>query len=174
VAQLLWHRHREVVDSLVLCATATSFGARQQLAGPVGRLGLGASMALSLVPAAVRQRGMNLATRNRAASAAAADWAIEEWSLCDPSALIQAGLALGRFDSSPWIGEIDVPTSVVVTARDQMVAPSRQWAMTRSIRGAVAFPVPGDHRVCVDEPERFIPALLSACRAVRRDAAPAA
>jgi pimeloyl-ACP methyl ester carboxylesterase len=173
VAQLLWNRHPDVVDGLVLCATATSFGARQQLTGPVGRLGLGASMALSFVPAAVRQRGMTLATRNWAANAAAADWAIEEWSRHDPSALIQAGLALSRFDSGLWIGEIDVPASVVVTTLDQVVAPSRQWAMMRSIPGAVAFPVPGHHRVCVDEPARFVPALLSACRAVRRDAAPA-
>jgi 3-oxoadipate enol-lactonase len=171
VAQLLWRRHRPLVAGLVLCATATSFATRQPLAGPMGRLGLGASMALSLVPAGVRQLGMSVATRNWSASNSAADWAVEEWSRHDPSALIQAGLALGRFDSSPWIGEVDVPSAVVVTARDQVVAPVRQWAMTRWIDGAVAFPVEGDHRVCVDRPERFVPALVSACRAARRDGA---
>jgi 3-oxoadipate enol-lactonase len=165
VAQLLCRHHPEVVDALVLCATATSFRTRRHPAGPAGPLGLGASIALSFLPAALRQMGMNRATRNWAANNAAADWAIEEWSRHDPSALIQAGLALSKFDSSAWIGGIGVPSSVVVTVRDQIVPPDRQWAMTRAIPGAVAFPVQGDHRVCVDAPERFVPALLSACRA---------
>lgn len=175
VAQLLWRRHPEVVESMVLCATATNFATRQQFAGPVGRLGLGASIALSLLPSGVRQMGMSLATRNWGANNPTAEWAQEEWSRHDPSSLIQAGLALGQFDSGAWISGVDVPTSVVVTTRDQVVAPVRQWSMTRAIDHAVAFPVPGDHRVCVDEPERFVPALLSACRSVRteirRDAA---
>jgi pimeloyl-ACP methyl ester carboxylesterase len=174
VAQLLWRRHRDAVAGLVLCATATRFSTRQQYAGPVGTLGMGASMALSLLPAGVRQRGMNLATRNWSTNNGAAAWAMEEWARHDPSALIQAGLALARFDSTSWIGEIDVPTSVVITALDQTVPPRRQWAMSRAIRRAVAFPVQGDHRVCVDDPKHFLPTLLSACRAASRiSAAPA-
>jgi 3-oxoadipate enol-lactonase len=172
VAQLLCRHHPQVIDALVLCATATSFRTRRQRASPAGRLWMGASIAVSFLPAAVRRVGMNAAARKWAANNAAADWAIEEWSRHDPSALIQAGLALGRFDSRAWIGEIGVPSSVVVTVRDQVVPPDRQWAMARAIPGAVAFPVQGDHRVCVDAPERFVPALLSACRAARRDTAP--
>src|SRR6202022_3419586 len=36
VAQLLWQRHPEAVDSLVLCATAARFSSRPELNGPFG------------------------------------------------------------------------------------------------------------------------------------------
>ena len=172
VAQLLWKRHPEVVNGLVLCATAARFAARQELSGRLGTLGLGASIALSLLPANMRRQGMNLATRNWATSSTA-PWAIEEWESNDPAALIQAGLALSRFDSRPWIGEIDVPTAVVVTALDSTVSPRRQWGLAQGIPGAVAFPVQGDHRACVEESALFVEALLNACKAVQRKPAPA-
>jgi pimeloyl-ACP methyl ester carboxylesterase len=167
VAQLLWKRHQGVVAGLVLCATATRFGARQELGGPLGTLSLGASMALSLLPEMVRRQGMTLASRNWAANRVIPAWAIEEWERNEPGALIQAGLALGRFDSTGWIGTVDVPTAVVVTALDSTVSPRRQWNLARSIPGAVAFPVQGDHRVCVEQPGLFVPALMAACRRTR-------
>jgi 3-oxoadipate enol-lactonase len=167
VAQLLWKRRPEVVDSLVLCATAARFAAREEMGGPLGILSLGASMALSLLPEIVRRQGMTLASRNWAANRTIPAWAIEEWERNDPSALIQAGLALGRFDSTSWIGTIDVPTALVVTALDSTVSPRRQWNLARSIPGAVAFPIQADHRACVEQPHLFIPALRAACQTVQ-------
>jgi pimeloyl-ACP methyl ester carboxylesterase len=173
IAELLWHRHPEAVDGLVLCATAARFSARLELGRPLGTLGLGASMALSLLPENVRRQGMSLAWRNWASNNRdGVRWAIEEWGRNDPAALIQAGLALGRFDSTGWIGDVDVPTAVVVTALDSTVSPRRQWNLARSIPGAVAFPIQGDHRVCVEHPWLFIPALQAACRAAQRRQAP--
>jgi 3-oxoadipate enol-lactonase len=172
VAQLLWKRHPETVSGLVLCATAARFASRQELSGRLGTLGLGASIALSLLPANMRRQGMTLATRNWATSTTA-PWAIQEWESNDPAALIQAGLALSRFDSRLWIGEIDVPTAVVVTALDSTVSPRRQWRLAQEIPGAVAFPVQGDHRACVWEPALFGQALRNACLAVQRKPAPA-
>jgi 3-oxoadipate enol-lactonase len=167
VAQLLWRRHPGVVDGLVLCATAARFSVRQELGGPLGTLSLGASMALSLLPEIVRRQGMTLASRNWAANRVIPAWAMEEWERNDPGALIQAGLALGRFDSTGWIGTVDVPTSLVVTALDSTVAPRRQWHLARAIPGAVAFPVQAGHRACVEQPRLFLPALMAACRAAR-------
>jgi 3-oxoadipate enol-lactonase len=167
VAQLLWRRHREVVDGLVLCATAARFGMRQELGGPIGTLSLGASMALSLLPEVVRRQGMTLASRNWAANRVIPAWAIEEWERNDPGALIQAGLALGRFDSTGWIGTVDVPAALVVTTLDTTVLPRRQWNLARSIPEAVAFPVQANHRACVEEPGLFVPALMAACRAAQ-------
>ncbi|MBV9661963.1 MAG: alpha/beta fold hydrolase [Acidimicrobiales bacterium] len=166
VAQLLWRRHREVVSGLVLCATAARFASRGQWKGPMGTMGLGASVAISLLPGALRRRGMAAATRNWA-EPATARWAIEEWCRHDPSALIQAGLALSRFDSTPWVGHIDVPTAVVVTTEDSVVSPRRQLLLAKSVSGAGVIPVAGDHRACVDLPDLFVPALVEACRSVR-------
>ena len=168
IAQLTWQRHPETVAELVLCATAARFANRGQLSGPIGTIGLGASVALSLLPAGVRRQGMSLATRRWSANGAVADWAAEEWARHDPSALVQAGLALSRFDSTEWIDRIDVPTAVVVTEQDTTVSPRRQRHLTQTIPGALEFPVQGTHRACVDSPGAFVPALLSACSAVRQ------
>lgn len=173
VAQLVWRRHRPSVAGLVLCATAASFPSRYEMNAAVATVGLGASMALSLLPSAVRRQGMQWATRNWSASNSPAAWALEEWGRHDLAALMQAAVALGRFDSTGWIDEIDVPTAVVITEQDQTVAPKRQRLLAQRIPGAVAIPVPADHRACVDEYRLFVPALLEACRSVSARQAPA-
>jgi pimeloyl-ACP methyl ester carboxylesterase len=166
IAQLLWRRHPDAVRGLVLCATAASFASRAEFNGALATLSLGASVALSIMPPVVRRQGMQWATRNWIANAESAAWAIEEWRRHEPASLIQAGLALSRFDSRGWIGEIDVPTAVVVTALDSVVLPHRQWHLATCIPRVMAFPVQAEHRACVDSAELFVPALLSACEHV--------
>ena len=168
IGQLLWRRHPEAVDSLVLCATASRFSDRAEFNGPVGLLGYGMAVAMAGVPASVRRQGLSLVMRNRHSDRPAAAWAIEEWERNDPAALLQAGLCLARFNSTPWIASVDVPTSVVVTTLDPSVSPARQWQLARSIAGARAFPVAGNHRVCAEGARLFVPALLAACRAAQQ------
>ena len=168
IAQLLWQRHPDLVKGLVLCATAARFAVRAELNGPVGTLGYGLGLALSGLPANLLRPGYGAIVRSRAAEQGVAPWAIREWERNDPAALVQAGFALSRFDSTAWTASIDVPTSVVVTTLDVTVAPARQWRLAQSIPGATAFPVAGTHRACVDQADRFVPALLAACQAVER------
>jgi 3-oxoadipate enol-lactonase len=168
VAQLLWQRRPDLVKGLVLCATAARFEGRAELNGRVGALGHRVALALSGLPADLLRPGYGIIIRNRAAEQGVAEWAITEWERNDPVALIQAGFALNRFDSTEWISAIDVPTSVVITTRDATVEPSRQWHLAQSIPGATAFPVAATHRGCVDQAEQFVPALLAACQAVER------
>ena len=165
VAQLMWRRHPEMVSGLVLCATAARFATRAQMDGALWRVGMGASLALSLLPARLRRSGMNLATRSWSSDS---PWAAEQWRLHDPASLIQAGLALSRFDSTAWIAQLDVPVAIVVTELDTTVPARAQRHLADRIPGAMAFPVEGDHRVVVDRPKAFVPALLSACQAVER------
>ena len=166
VAQFMWRRHRETVGGLVLCATAAHFPT-PRFNGAVGAVTAGAAAALSLVPSSLRRSGMSYATSRWTANAGAAAWATEEWSRHDPSALVQAGVALSRFDSRDWIGQVDVPSAVVITELDMTVSPRRQRRLAEAIPGAVVFPVQGDHRVVADAPREFVPALLSACESVR-------
>lgn len=173
VAQLLWRRHPELVGGLALCATAARFSMRQ-FNGPLAALAAGAVSSLSLVPPAVRRVGMGYATARWTANGGAADWATEEWGRSDPTALLQAGLALSRYDATPWVGTIDVPTAVVVTERDLTVVPARQRRLAEAIPGSRIFPVNGDHRACVDAAESFIPALRQACRFVTAATVPPA
>ena len=83
----------------------------------------------------------------------------------------QRAVDAGRGNLEPvrpldWIGDVDVPTAVVVTERDGLVPPERQRRLADSIPGSRVFPVDGDHSVCVSAPRLFIPALQSALTTV--------
>ncbi len=164
VAQLVWRRNPEVVSGMVLCSTAMRFGG-----GPVFYGGL---MALSQVtriapPRLSRTFTANFAKR-RFAGLTMADWARDQVAANDTSAMLRAGWAIGGFDSSAWIGDLDVPTAVVITTQDQTVQPSYQRALAAAIPGAEVFAVPGGHGVCLVNPEIYVPVLVQACAAVAR------
>ena len=72
------------------------------------------------------------------------------------------GEGLGNFDSRPWLGEIDVPTSVVVSTRDHTVEPERQQLLVDGIPGARRFDVDGGHACCVIGVEKFLPPFVAA------------
>src|SRR4051794_7036067 len=166
IAQLTWKRHRDVVSGLVLCATATRFAPSnprtQALFG--GMYGL--SVAARLTPPAIRRRVMEDVVTRRVAGSDLGDWAGVELRRNDPASLLQAGAAIGRFDSREWIGEVDVPTAVVVTKDDQLVHTHRQVALAKAIPRSMVFEVHGGHAVCVERPSAFVPVLVKACRAV--------
>jgi 3-oxoadipate enol-lactonase len=166
VAQLLWRRHPKVVRGLVLCATADWFVRRSAWRDPVGAIGLGLAMALTVAPNAWRDRAVDHMIRRRLAAGEVSQWAIDEWARHDPAALIQAGIALRHFDSSGWLSDIDVPTAVVLTERDTTVPPSRQHALAAAIPGAQVLTVDADHRACAGAAELFVPALVEACSRV--------
>lgn len=171
IAQLLWRRHPDRVGGLVLCATAGRFAVRREFGGLMAVAGFGVSLALSGIPYEVRRRGVGYVLRNRSPMSGALEWAIQEWERNDPAAMIQAGLAIGRFDSTSWLGEIDVPVSVVVTSLDTTVSPNRQRRLAERIPGSTTFDVEGTHRACVDEARVFVPVLKEACESVEQRAA---
>jgi pimeloyl-ACP methyl ester carboxylesterase len=86
----------------------------------------------------------------------------------DPASVIQATHALSGFASHDWIGKVDVPTSVIITTRDELVPVERQAKLAASIPGAEVFEVDGDHGACVGRTDLFIPALIAACHSVER------
>ena len=95
-------------------------------------------------------------------------WAANELQGNNVAALLQAGAALTTFDGRGWLKHVDVPTAVVVTGSDRIVAPTRQLALARTIPGAQVFRVEGDHTVCATDPGRFVPVLSAACLSVAR------
>lgn len=163
IAQLVWRRHRGAVDGLVLCATSRNFAG-----SPMARLWFGLfppfALAARVAPTGVRSRAFAgfLARRNGSMT----EWARAEAALNDPIALAEAGSAIGRFTSHDWIGEVDVPTAVVVTEYDQVVPPHRQLKLAAAITGATVHRVPGQHTVCVTEPHLFSPMLRDALASV--------
>jgi pimeloyl-ACP methyl ester carboxylesterase len=106
----------------------------------------------------------------RLAGTALDRWAASELRLNDPVPLLQAGAALARFDARPWIGNVEVPSAVVVTESDQIVPTASQLALANGLPGSQVFRISGDHGVCATEPERFTAVLSAACEHVARQA----
>jgi 3-oxoadipate enol-lactonase len=173
VAALIWQRHRDLVQGLVLCATASRFIGLRPADRMFGPWMLGLSRAAYLSPEALRRLAMTKLVNNRFDGTHLSRWAADELALNDPAALLRAGAALGGFDARSWVANIDVPTAVVVTEDDRIVPPANQLAMAAAIPDAEVFGVPGDHAVCGSNPDRFVPVLVAACRSVaRRTATP--
>jgi pimeloyl-ACP methyl ester carboxylesterase len=167
IAQLTWHRHRDRVTGLVLCATSGSFrgtAGEQVLVAMLPALGF----ATRATPAKSRRWLSEWLIANRVGDGPLAAWAASQFRDNDPAAVLEAGASLGRFSSSEWIGEVDVPAAVVVTADDRLVPPARQRALAAAIPGASTFTIPADHAACVARPDLFVPALQAACAAVTR------
>jgi hypothetical protein len=72
-------------------------------------------------------------------------------------------VAVSEFTSHEWIGQIDVPMSVLVTTHDTIVPAARQRRLAGAIPHATMVMVEGDHAVCISDPARFSAKLLEAC-----------
>jgi pimeloyl-ACP methyl ester carboxylesterase len=60
----------------------------------------------------------------------------------------EAAAAIGTYDASRWIGEIDVPTAVLVTTDDRAVPPTEQARLAEGIPGATVHRVADGHMAC--------------------------
>jgi len=167
VAQLLYRRHPSLLSGLVLCATA-----RNVLGSPAERLtalALPAAVAATrwnpfLMPMSAEFLGMALlGPVDDPATARQARDQLRRTTLATALSAIQA---VCEFTSHSWIGQVDVPAAVVVTARDRIVPVTRQLRLARAIPGASVHEVDGDHTVCLTRPQVFAPALLQACWSV--------
>ncbi len=168
IAQLTWRQHPARVQGLALCATSRTFAGRaNESAYFQGMVGSAAAL-LSLAPMPLRRRLLGEFIDRRPQTGAVPEWMTDQLRKSDPALLAQAGRSLGGFDSRSWIGEVDVPTAVLVTMHDNLVPPARQRSLAESITGAVTFEIDGDHRVCVAHPEKFVPTLVYACQGLAR------
>ena len=81
------------------------------------------------LPRQVARGAARLRGRRRTQHSSLPSWARAEMRRHDVRHLLEAGAELGRYDARPWIGNIDVPTAVVVTERDRAVPSSLQLDM---------------------------------------------
>lgn len=167
IAQLVWKRHRSRVSGLVLAATARNFrggtGDRVYFGG-IAALGT----AWRFAPDTLRTSAIERLRATRTADLP--DWAAEQIRAGDPAVYFDAGAALGAFTSHTWIGEVDVPTAVVVTARDTKIPPHRQRKLAAAIPSAVVLEADADHHCVARNPGAVVPQLVEACRRVAPEA----
>jgi pimeloyl-ACP methyl ester carboxylesterase len=167
IAQLLWQRHRSRVEGLVLCATSRNFRGHPRDQMMYAGLPL-ATMLLRLPGASAVWRNGERLLGERFSGPPFEHWAQRELRRHDVPSIVAAAGEIGRFTSHRWIGDIDVPTSVLVHTRDQLVPARRQRKLAASIPGAEVFFVDGDHFVIARDPTKFVPVLLEATESVVR------
>lgn len=164
IAQLMWRRHPDRVDGLVLCATSAYFSTSRQ--ERLSFLGLSGLAALARLTPAQARRWLTDQMYLQRKTETWEPWAIQEASLHDWRTVLEAGRAIGSYSAKEWLGEVDVPTSVIITMRDRVVPVRRQIRLFEAITGAEAFRVDGDHDAVVAKAERFVPTLQRAVHSV--------
>jgi pimeloyl-ACP methyl ester carboxylesterase len=147
VAQLTWRAHRDRVAGMVLCATSYQF-----VSSSVVRLAV-----TSLVPAVARATrladlssrlpavGFRVLPRVLPSDRSLAAFGGSEMRRHDVRHIVEAGWAIGTYDADEWIGEIDVPTAVVLTAKDRAVGPAAQLRLASRIKGATVHAIGEGH-----------------------------
>ena len=159
IAQLIWRRHPERVDGLVLCSTGPYFSTNN----PEHRAQAHRTGALMRKLDRLPLPGSKKIDEPTSRTAV---WALRQFFSTPLSHMGDFGDGLGDFDSRDWLGEIDVPTSVVVSVKDRVVEPTRQQLLVDGIPGARRFEVDGGHACCVIGAEWFIPPFTEAVDAV--------
>ena len=161
VAQLAWRRHPERVSGVVLCATTSRF--TQNGREPAALRVISARLAQA---AAWRLRGAASASAVTVPTDEHNRWALAQLRTTRGSGIAGAVAVISRFDSSAWIGELDIPAAVVVTGEDHVIPPARQLWLARQIPDAAVYEIPAGHASCVMNTAAFIPALQAACASV--------
>ncbi|HEY1347968.1 MAG TPA: alpha/beta hydrolase [Streptosporangiaceae bacterium] len=58
--------------------------------------------------------------------------------------LADAGRALSLYDAQPWAGQLGLPAAMLITTRDRLVRPSKQWELAEALRAHV-IEIDADH-----------------------------
>lgn len=154
ISMLLWQRHPELVDGMVLQATALEWnGTRAErarwkagrVASPLVRR-LGTPRMIKFGLRRVIPRGHELSRY--------IPWFVGELRRNDQWMLSEAGRAISHFDAQPFAADIDVPTAFVLTTRDRLVPPHKQRALADAVRATVVE-LNGDHLAPTQMPREF-------------------
>ena len=161
-AQVLWQRHPHRVAGLVLCSTS----ARWQ--GHLGErvffwmLRMANTGLISVAADKVQAHADTVSLQaDDAADAGLRAWCLTEARATSLWSLPVVMSELGRFDAASWLGEVDVPTGVLITARDRVIPTARQRNLASLIPAAIVRDAPGGHASLVFDVKRWKPVFLA-------------
>ena len=161
VAQLVWKRHAHRVSGLVLAATSGHFvEERKERIGFTALAGIGALS--RLVPASLRESISHRLYVSRK-TMTWEPWAAKEASDHEWRLILEAGAALGLYDSRKWLPEVNAPTAMIITTQDRVVATDRQHELAQLIPNVFTQTIDADHDAVFAHADRFVPMLVNAC-----------
>ena len=146
IAQQLARSHARRVARLALSGTAAAVPPLATLPSPVAQAGISVVRALDRLS---RSELSWLRTRYLLAVGAVAPehaaWAYAAYQNRDPELYWASADAIANFDSRDWVGDLDMPTMVMVTARDQLMAPWAQRDLVALLSDPIVHEVDGRH-----------------------------
>lgn len=167
IAQLLWHRHPHLVRGLVLCSTARAFNvSKGEAISFFGLAGLAAFSRMAPDQARAWMTEQFIQRKGRSYQA----WALEQVRENDITKMLEAGHAIGQFSSRPWIGDVRVPSAVIVSLQDRTVPAGRQLRLAESIPNASIYRVAAGHDACFAAADLWVAALICALQDVEHRA----
>lgn len=165
IAQLVAQRHEHRVRGLVLAATAGYFASSRD--ERLNFLGLTGLARLSRLTTAQARSWVTEQIYLQRKTHSLADWAARQIASHDWRHVLEAGSEIGSFDSRPWLGDIAVPSAMIMTTNDQVVPPQRQAELASALHTlTVTHRVDAGHDAVFAARERFVPLLLDACHRV--------
>jgi pimeloyl-ACP methyl ester carboxylesterase len=160
IAQLIARDHPDVVGGLILSGTAQHWQdpETRRVFKAMGALGLMLSVAPRLTwSAGFRRVGLRESPETA--------WALAEMMRHSARDIAEAGRELGRFDSRPWLRPLPVPAAVVLTTRDDAVAPAKQRELAAALEAPI-FEAPISHLQITTGGAEYNPVLIRALAAV--------
>lgn len=91
---------------------------------------------------------------------------IAESAKHSPAGLVRSAKALKRFRSAGWIGDLEVPTAVVIARDDKSLSPKSQRKLADAAPGDLVFEMPTGHAGMIYDPDLAIPVLRQAIETV--------
>jgi pimeloyl-ACP methyl ester carboxylesterase len=155
ISMLLWQRHPDLVNGLVLEATALEWRATARERFVWRFMGAVEFVLRSGRPRGLLDHALRRAVKSSPDIEALVPWLKGELRRGDPEALADAGRALGNYDARPFAGRVDVPAAIVVTTNDRLVRPKKQRELAAAIPGAATFNIAADHDACLVRPDEF-------------------
>jgi 3-oxoadipate enol-lactonase len=154
ISLLVWKRHPELVDAMVLQATALEWsGTRgERNRWRVGRV-IGPVIRQISTPRIMRF-GLRRAIPRGHELSRFVPWIVGEIRRNDQWMVSEAGRAISHFDARPFASDIDVPAAFVLTTKDRLVPPRKQKALAEAIRATVVH-LDGDHLAPMQMPREF-------------------
>ena len=159
-AQVMWRRHPERVAGLILCSTASHWeghlGERVFFRSlRVLNIGL-----LSIAANKVAHQGEKVIPADEVAMDGLRQWLLSELRTTSPWSIPVVMGELSRFDSTKWIGTVDVPTGVLVTGKDHTIPTDRQRSLGAAIPGTIVRESPGGHTSLIFDVKNWKPLFL--------------
>lgn len=169
IALRMWERHPDTVRSMVLVSTALQY--KSTVWERLEWIGMGGvEYVLRFgAPKGFVDRYLRRAAQMSPGLEQFSAWIKAEVRRGDPSDIAAAGRSTGNFDARGFAEDIDVPTVLVISKRDLLVRPERQWELAEAIQKARTVELEAAHNAWMVKPKEFAKAIDDALGTVLQD-----